>query len=443
MTEQKKNGIKQFGVILKFELKGYLTNKTFVGITLFLAVLIAAITFFPRIAAAFDGEIPFISDSGSAVEKSGPPESGSNDEESGKADSGLPVMLIACNNPQDAASIQKSFPAFFPDYNAAFTQEGESEIKKQIEDGQAECAFVFDSLLSYTYYVNDLSMHDQNTVIADELLQRIYTMTAMIQGGMTEDEAAAALTMAIEHETVKLGKDQVQNFLYTYIMIFALYMVILLYGQMIAMNVATEKSSRAMELLITSARPVSMMFGKVLASCLAGLLQLIVVFGAALACFQVNKSYWNDNYMIASMFDIPAALLGYMLLFFILGFLIYAFMFGAVGSTASKVEDLNTSVMPVTLLFVAGFIVTMTSLSSGNTDGFLIKACSFIPFTSPMAMFTRLAMSTVAPYEIIISVAVLAISVIGIGFISAKIYRAGVLLYGTKPKISRLLKAMK
>ena len=146
--------------------------------------------------------------------------------------------------------------------------------------------------------------------------------------------------------------------------------------------------------------------------------------------------------IINSIFNMPLDLLIYMLLFFILGFLMYAFMFGAVGSTASKLEDINTSVMPITLLFVIGFLVVMLSMTSGNVDTLLMKICSFIPFTSPMGMFTRIAMSTVPFYEILISILILIGSVIGIGVLSAKIYRVGVLLYGTTPKISSLIKSI-
>ena len=224
-------------------------------------------------------------------------------------------------------------------------------------------------------------------------------------------------------------------------MIFALYMVILLYGQMVATNVATEKSSRAMELLVTSAKPTSMMFGKVLASCLAGLIQLIAIFGSAVLFYNLNRSYWGENMIIDSIFNIPASLLVYMLVFFILGFLIYAFMFGAVGSTATKLEDINTSVMPITMLFIVAFIVVMMSMTSGEVDNPAMIVCSFIPFTSPMAMFTRIAMSTVPWYEIAISIAILVGSTIGVGVISAKIYRMGVLMYGTPPTIGNLIKA--
>ena len=150
----------------------------------------------------------------------------------------------------------------------------------------------------------------------------------------------------------------------------------------------------------------------------------------------------GNNPIVASIFDMPVWLLLFMLLFFILGFFIYAFMFGAVGSTASKVEDINTSSMPVMMLFIIAFLVTMFSMSSGNVDNILMKICSFIPFTSPMAMFTRIAMSTVPWYEIVISVAILIGSVFGIGVLAAKIYRVGVLMYGTTPKISQVIKSV-
>ena len=226
-------------------------------------------------------------------------------------------------------------------------------------------------------------------------------------------------------------------------MIFALYMVIMLYGQMVASNVATEKSSRAMELLITSAKPTSMMFGKVIASCTAGIIQLLAVFGSAVVFYNINKEHWSDVPIMASIFDMPISLLAYMLVFFILGFLIYAFLYGAMGSTVSKLEDINTAVMPLTYTFIFAFVLVMGSISSGTVDNTLMVICSYIPFTSPMAMFARIAMSTVPVYEIVISIAILAASELGVGLVSAKIYRIGVLLYGTRPKLGAIIKAIR
>ena len=379
---------------------------------------IAAVMFFPRIIALFETE------------------------DTSDSPAELSVMLVKADDPAQADMVKQAFAAALAGYDVQITDESNDIIKDKITSGDAECAFVMTDAVSYTYYVNNLSMYDRNTEIANRVLQQIYQMNAMIDGGMTVEQATDVMNIQISSQVEDLGKNQMESFFYTYIMIFALYMVILLYGQMVATNVATEKSSRAMELLITSAKPTSMMFGKVLASCLAGFIQLVVVFGSALLFYNLNKSYWGNNMIIDSIFNIPPGLFVYMLVFFILGFLIYAFLYGAVGSTASKLEDINTSVMPITILFVVAFIVIMISMSSGNVDNTIMKVCSFIPFTSPMSMFTRIAMSTVPWYEIAISIAILVGSTVGIGLLSAKIYRVGVLMYGTTPKISNIIKAV-
>lgn len=410
--------MKQFGKIFKFELKYYLKNKIFIGVTIFLVLAIAVLMCFPRISTMFD--------------------QGASSE---NADN-LPVMLVKTEDRTQADMVHKTFAAGFTGYDVRNTDTEIDIIKDKITSGEVECAFVLTSPTAYTYYVNNLSMYDSNSAVANEVLQQIYQMNAMISGGMTTEQAGEVMHIQVTGEVENLGQDQTQNYFYTYIMIMALYMVILMYGQMVATNVAAEKSSRAMEVLITSAKPVNMMFGKVLASCLAGLIQLVAVFGSALIFYQCNKSYWQGNMTINSIFDIPLGLLVYMLVFFVLGFLIYAFLYGAVGSTATKLEDINTSTLPITVLFVIAFVVVVTSMSSGNVDNLAMMICSYVPFTSPMAMFTRIAMSTVPVYEVLISIAVLIISTVGIGVLSAKIYRVGVLLYGTTPKIGAILKAV-
>ena len=408
--------MKQFGKILKFELNGYIKNKIFVGITIFLILAIAVVMFIPNIMSALD--------SGDSAEP---------------AD--RPTMLVYADDGELALLVKEYFSSTFVDYNVKIAEGGVEDLKAKIVSGDAECAFVMNSASSYTYYVNNLSMYDSNTAVASTVLQEVYRVNAMIQEGLTPEQAGEILSVQIESSTEALGKDQAQNFLYTYIMIFALYMVILLYGQMVATNVATEKSSRAMEVLITSAKPTAMMFGKVLASCIAGFTQLVLVFGTAILLYNVNKEALA-NPLIASIFDIPIELFIYLIVFFVLGFLIYAFLYGAVGSTASKLEDINTSVMPITYLFIIAFMVVMFSMTSGSVDNLAMIICSYIPFTSPMAMFTRICMSTVPWYEIAISIGILVGSTVGIGVLSAKIYRVGVLLYGKPPKITSILKMM-
>lgn len=407
--------MKQFLKILKFELKGYFANKIFVGVTAALMALLTVIMFFPQLKTAFASN-------------------------GGTQGDDKVLMLVSSQLGDLDSSIRSSFAAAFPDYQIEFCQ---GDVEERIRSGEAECAFVLEGLTSYKYYVNDLSMYDTNTAVADEVLTSIFRVNALLESGLTPEEAGAILSPSIQHETQMLGKDQSKNFGYTYVMIMALYMVLILYGQMVATNVATEKSSRAMELLITSAKPASMMFGKVLASCIAGFTQLVLVFGTAFVCFTINKSHWGADSMVAYLFDMPLSLLGYMLVFFVLGFLVYAFMYAAIASTASKVEDINTSTMPVTVLFAIAFMVIITALADNNMDGTLMLVCSYIPLTSPMAMFSRICMSTVAWYEIVGSIGILALTTLGIGVLSAKIYRMGVLMYGKAPKVSEILRMLK
>ena len=408
--------MKQFGKILSFEFKGYIKNKMFIGFTVVLVIAIAALIFSSNIAALFnsnqDGETPL--------------------EDS-------PIMLVYAEDEMLASLSQEYFTNAFVGYDVRLAECSIDDIKEDIASGEVECAFVMNSVSSYTYYVNNLSMNDVNVAIADAVLQEVYRANAMIQNGLTPEQVGEILSVQIESRTEMLGKNQVQNFWYTYIMIYALYMVIMVYGQMVANNVATEKSSRAMELLVTSAKPTSMMFGKVIASCLAGFSQLVIIFGTAILLYNINKDAISDP-MIASIFDIPVELFIYLIVFFVLGFLTYAFLYGAIGSTVSKLEDVGLAIMPISYIFLAAMLIVIINTTSGSVDNTTMSICSYIPFTAPMAMFARICMSTVTWHEIAISIAVSTASVIGIGFAAAKIYRVGVLLYGNRPKIGEVLK---
>ena len=408
--------MKQFGTVFKFELLGYLKNKIFVGLTVLLVAAIIVAMFIPNIIGYF-----------------------SNGEDNGK-EKASPVMLIYAENSEFADSAVQYFANVFPTYEVKSTTDNLDSIKSAITTGEASCAFVIDCTgSSYTYYVDVYSMTDNNANIAKSALIETYKATAMLQNGLSVEQVESIMNVTVESKVETLGKDQTRNFGYTYIMIFALYIVILLYGQMVATNVATEKSSRAMEVIVTSARPNSMLFGKVFASCTAGLAQLLAVFGAAIICYNINKEQLA-NPIIASIMDIPLELLIYMLVFFVLGFLVYAFMFAAIGSTATKLEDINTSTMPVMFVFIFAFMVVMTAMMDGNVNSTVMVVCSYIPFISPMAMFTRIAMSNVALYEILISIGVLAASTVGVGVLSAKIYRMGVLLYGAPLNFINIIK---
>ena len=211
--------MKQFGKILKFELKGYLKNKVFVGVTIFLVVAIVIAMFIPNIISALKSETP-------------PAE--------------LPVMLVYAEDETLAETAKEYFAQAFTRYNVKVADGTLDDIKSQITSGSVECAFVLNSPSSYTYYVNNLNMMDSNQALANTVLQEVYRVNAMIQSGLSPEQAKDIMSVVIESDTMTLGVDQIKNYFYTYIMIFALYTVIMLYGQLVATNVASEKRAHAL-----------------------------------------------------------------------------------------------------------------------------------------------------------------------------------------------------
>ena len=181
--------MKQFKTILRFELTNYFKNKIFVGVTLFLVAVISVVMFFPRLSAALT------SDDASEQERS--------------------IMLVETKVSENAALIEETFAAAFPAYEVRMTGSSIDQMQAQITAGEASCAFLIESFTSYTYYVNNLSIYDTNTDIADEALRNIYRMSAMTAQGLSADEASAILSVPVEHNNETFGNDQFQNYFYT------------------------------------------------------------------------------------------------------------------------------------------------------------------------------------------------------------------------------------
>ena len=210
---------------------------------------------------------------------------------------------------------------------------------------------------------------------------------------------------------------------------------------MVSQSVVTEKNTRAMEMLITCAKPTHLMFGKVLGSGLAGLTQLVVIMGTALVSIKTISLKSLPEGM-SEMLTMPVSTVIYALIFFITAYFIYAFLLGSLSSLASRSEDLNTLTTPVMMIFVAAFMIVMVSMTS-DINNTLMIVCSYIPFTAPIAMFARIALSDVAFYEIIISIVVQVVSIYLLGMLAAAIYKIGVLMYGKPPKFSEIFKLLR
>lgn len=270
--------------------------------------------------------------------------------------------------------------------------------------------------------------------------------------GLSKEELEM-LTAPVSFESIQLfraeggqegGKteaDVMSAYILVYVMLFLLYMGVISYGNIVATEVTTEKSSRVMELLITSVSPLKQMFGKIIGICLLGFLQVALYLAAML----INAALPHNRDMLSQLdinvFASGGGLFIYFLVFFILGYLIYATLFAGVGSLVSRTEEVGQAVMPMMILVIAAFMIAMFGLQAPNA-GFIV-AMSYVPFFSPLIMFLRIGMSDPAWWEIAISLGLLVLSVLLCGWLSAKIYRTGVLMYGKRPSLKELVKAMK
>lgn len=419
--------MKQFLAVFQYELGTYLKKRPFQIVTLLLMVLIAVGMTLPRFLASGeeDNTVTGLEEERIAVMAS---------EDMGMTSEQLSQLL---NQSMGAMEGEEVFQPY------SGTKE---ELMQAVEDDTYTNGLVFDSLLQYTRITGTVGLYDQFPAILQEVLLQTYRAQAMVQSGMSQEQVQQVLSAQVEEtlEQTEAGKNQANSYLFTYVLIMLLYMAIIFYGQMVASSVATEKSSRAMELLITSARPSSLMFGKVFGAGCAGLLQFVLVLGTAYGAYQINEPYYTGAMSIMkTLFNLPVETLLYALLCFVMGFFIYAFIFAALASLVSRLEDLSNVITPATMLFVVVFVVVIVALNTGEVDTPLMIACSYIPLTSPMAMFVRITMGNVAGWEIAISVVLMAAGAVALGYLGAAIYRIGVLMYGKPPKLSGLVSMLK
>jgi ABC-2 type transport system permease protein len=228
----------------------------------------------------------------------------------------------------------------------------------------------------------------------------------------------------------------------------AIFIAIMVYGQWVAMSVVEEKSSRVMEIVLGAARPIELMTGKVVGVGALGLTQYAIVFvPVALAMLFQDRIAALVLGGSASV-DLPTGLSIPLLvafgIFFVLGFLLYACLYAGVGSLVTRQEDVNQIVGPLTLVSTLGYLIaswaTTGLLETGSN---VIQVLSFVPFLSPYLMLSRMTVGQVQPWEPVLAIVLLAMTIVGALWVAGRLYAAGVLMYGQKPSLRTLVSALR
>mgnify|MGYP006081219865 CR=1 FL=1 len=260
-------------------------------------------------------------------------------------------------------------------------------------------------------------------------------------------------------ETTKI--DSGMKVIFGLILGLLLYMFVFVYGSMILRSVLEEKTSRIVEIIISSVKPTQLMLGKIIGTSLVAFTQIFIWIALSLAISTLASSFMgvssselnsvdlNDAQVasvldsaLTAIFNLPLLnILIAFILFFISGLFLYGSLFAAVGAAVDSETDANQFMLPLSMPLIIGLYVGMFTVQE-DPSGTIPTIFSHIPFTSPIVMMMRIPYG-VPIYEQIISLAILIATFFGTVWFAAKIYRVGILMYGQKPSYKDLYKWLK
>jgi ABC-2 type transport system permease protein len=326
----------------------------------------------------------------------------------------------------------------------------ESDAEKAVIEGDLDGLLILDKdasgIITGTYKAEDVTQQSLITDI-EMALQQIKNKSAAESIGLNQEQLAAIyLPVSFEKEslstTAKSEEEAAQVYILVYVVLFFMYMSVMMYGSMIAVEVATEKSSRVMEILISSVSPVTQMFGKIFGIVLIALTQLALFIAGGFAAVRLNENLSGSESIIQELKlnEIPISLMVYALVFFILGFFLYATLFAMMGSLISRVEEVNNLMTPVVIVIVAAFMIAMYGRE--NPESGFVAAASYFPLFTPMLMLLRVGMLSLPVWEVSLGIGVLIGAIALFAVIGARVYRGGVLMYGNAPSLKLFKQAL-
>ena len=409
--------MQQFFTVFKYEFKKIVLSKGYLISTGIMAIILAGVFFLPQLIS---------------------------DLKLCNSNNNTPVALIKSDYAKSETLVQ-TIHAALPDYEVKLTDKSTEEAKQEVINDKAKFFIEANHDLTEVTEYSKIGFSEASTrevQSIDAIVKNLRQSDLLAEQNLAPSAITKVLNPDIKINLETVNKNGAASVIYTFILIYALYMAITFYGSHVMNSVVTEKTSRAMEVLATSVKPNALLFGKIISTSLAGLIQIAAIIIEAFICVKISSVNNPDFPVNQIISNIPTQILVYMLIFFLLGFLIYSFLYGAFASTVSKIDELSSAVMPVQIIIVFTFIVTMSAINSGNADTPFNVFLSYFPFTAPMMMFTRAIISNGSTLEIILSILVLIISTYFIGWLSARIYRVGILMYGEKPNFIKLMAAI-
>ena len=415
--------MREFYEVLKYTFKENIKRKSFIISTVIILILIAGIMLVPAIVTKV--------------------QSSDKEVETGKNLDKKSVVYIIDNSGYFKNKIEK-IKEQFPDYQIKLeVQDRLNIIKTEIKQNDKSFLVVANSvndIPSLEFYTKQYGQGPDPDKMS-EVFKELFISDTLKSANVSESVISKVLSN-VNVKINELGKSKWGGYFSSIFIVIILFFAIYFNGYGVSMSVASEKTSRVMELLVTSVKPSRIILGKTAGMGAVGLIQIVLIIFVGVVTYRLT---FPTDFKFAGMsFDLsnftPLSII-MIIVYFILGYSLYALMYAVVGATVSKAEDVNSAIMPISFITMIAFYVSYGTFAL--PDSIAARVASLVPFTSAFSVPSRLISTNVPLWELALSLVILISSIVLVAMISVKLYSFAVLHYGDRLKLSTLFKISK
>lgn len=316
------------------------------------------------------------------------------------------------------------------------------EVKEKIQNEEIESAIFVEKQkenIKIKYIIKDATMMEEVPEDIITTINTLYTNIQISKLGLTEEQLKSItpnFEFSLEQTDEKANGNVFAMMLLSIVLFYAIYFC----AYQVSSSITTEKTSKIIETLVTSTSPKTIVLGKTIGIGIVGLLQMILLVGTAL----ISAKVFLEPGMIEQVLDMSAITpyLGIVtIIYFILGYFAYALLYALTGSTVSKPEDIQSANGPVAMLAVIGFYLSYFTMMNPTSEMNIFA--SLFPISAPFCMPFRIMMGLAKPTDVLISIAILVVTILVIAKVTIKIYSNAILNYGTKMSLKDIIKVYK
>ena len=314
------------------------------------------------------------------------------------------------------------------------------KVKEKIENENIESAIIVEpneQNIKIRYLVKNINMMEtvpENIVSA---INSLYTNLQISKLGLTQEQLQS-ITPNFEFNLEQTEEEKASGNVYAIMLLsIVLFYAIYFCAYQVSSSITTEKTSKIIETLVTSTSPRIIVLGKTIGIGIIGLMQMILIVGTALISAKLFLEPGVID-LVLDMSNITPYLGIITIVYFILGYFTYALLYALTGSTVSKPEDIQSANSPVAILAVIGFCLSYFTMMNPTSE--LNVFASMFPISSPFCMPFRIMMGLANVTDVIVSIAILFVTILIIAHIAIKIYSNAILNYGTKMSLKDVVK---